>query len=146
MAFIHDIIFRMEEKINQSVSALKVKVVGSDGTGISITGGKLDTNIPVGSATSFNQDYQITLGTTLNSLIETLQELTHRLSFLAGLANGGAVGLRVVGVSMPSTAVTGPITSAQSIAEKAIGGAAYTQKTANENLAAIISNINNVTT
>ena len=78
-------------------------------------------------------------------LIETLQELIQRLAPLAGAMNSGAVGLRVVGVTMPSTAVTGPITSAQSIAEKAVAGISYTQRVALENLTAVQSNIINCT-
>lgn len=78
-------------------------------------------------------------------LIETLQELVQRLAPLAGAMNSGVVGLRVVGVTMPSTAVTGPITSAQSIAEKAVGGINYTPRVALENLIAVTSNVNNCT-
>jgi hypothetical protein len=80
---------------------------------------------------------------TLESLVDTLQELAQRLAPLASIMNAGAVGMRVVGVSMPSTAVTGPITSALSIAEKAIGGISWTQRLAQENMAAVLSNINN---
>lgn len=89
-------------------------------------------------ATSISQE-------TLNSLIETLQELISRLAPLASAMNAGAVGLRVVGVTMPSTAVTGPITSAQSIAEKNAAGVAYTTRVATENNNAVQSNINNCT-
>lgn len=80
----------------------------------------------------------------IKSLIETLQELTQRLAPLAGAIQAGGSAIRVAGVTMPSTAVTGPITSAQSIAEKNPGGVSYPQRTAQENLTAI-SNINNVT-
>ena len=73
---------------------------------------------------------------------DTLQELVQRLAPIAGaMSNTGQ--LRVV---VPSTStVTGPITSAQSIAEKAIGGASYTQRVAQENLTATIANVNNCT-
>lgn len=92
----------------------------------------------VGLAKSDQQDSQI-------SLIDTLQELVQRLAPLAGAMSAGAVGLRVVGVTMPSTAVTGPITSAQSIAEKNVGGVYYTNRVALENNTAIQSNIINCT-
>lgn len=87
--------------------------------------------LPTGVATSA---YQVTL----ESLIETLQELTSRLAILASWENAGATGMRVVGVSMPSTAVTGPITSAQYIAATPL-------RQAMENLVPILSNVNNVT-
>lgn len=83
------------------------------------------------------------LTTTLNSLIETLQELTQRLAPLAG-AMANTAQLRVMQTSVPSTAVTGPITSAQSIAEKNPAGVLYPQRVAQENLPAILGNINNV--
>jgi hypothetical protein len=89
----------------------------------------------VGLAKSDQQDSQI-------SLIDTLQELVQRLAPLAGAMASNA-GLRVVGVTMPSTAVTGPKTSAQSIAEKNVGGVYYTNRVALENLTAVISNVNN---
>ncbi len=83
---------------------------------------------------------------TRTSLIETLQELVQRLAPLGGvIANVGGATLRVSQTSVPSTAVTGPITSAQSIAEKALAGISYTQRVALENLTAIQSNINNIT-
>jgi hypothetical protein len=88
-----------------------------------------------GLATSENQ-------VTLESLIETLQELNQRLSPLAGaMANIGGQALRTQGIG--TFAVSGPITSALSIAEKALGGASYTMRTAEENMVAIQSNINN---
>lgn len=95
-----------------------------------------------GVATATNQTSQIALQTQLESLIDTLQELVQRLSPLAGAMNNTAQ-LRVVQTTAPSTAVTGPITSAQSIAEKAVAGIMYTQRVAIENNTAIQSNINN---
>lgn len=92
--------------------------------------------LPSGAATSLNQ-------AALESLIVTLQELVSRLGVLASWNNGGAAGMRVVGVSMPSTAVTGPLTNAQYIATRAVGAIHYTQRTAIENQAAVLSNINN---
>ena len=87
---------------------------------------------------SVNQD-------TLISLTETLQELTSRLATIAS-AVANTAQLRVVQTSVPSTAVTGPKTSAQSIAEKAVAGISYPEKMAITNLTAHQSNINNVTT
>lgn len=111
-----------------------IVVLNPDGTNI---GGS------TGGATSENQTSQITLATTLNSLIETLQELSQRLLPLAGAMSPTAQ-LRVLQTSVPSTAVTGPITSAQSIAEKAVGGILFTEKIAITNLTATQANINNV--
>lgn len=79
----------------------------------------------------------------LNRLIGTLQELNQRLAPLAG-AMATTAQLRVIQTAVPSTAVTGPITSAQSIAEKNISGVSYTTRMATENITAIQSNINNV--
>lgn len=91
---------------------------------------------------------------TLQSLIETLQELNQRLAPLgSAIAQVGGQSLKVSpgGATLPiSGSVTasggGYITSAQSIAEKAIGGVRYDQRIAIDNLAAIQSNINNITT
>lgn len=98
--------------------------------------------LPTGAATSAKQDSQITLQTQLESLVETLQELVQRLAPLAGAMSNPAA-LRVAPISSVSTAVTGPITSAQSIAEKAVAGILYSEKVAITNLTAIQSNINN---
>lgn len=88
--------------------------------------------LPSGAATSVSQ-------ATLEALVNTLQELVQRLAPLGGAMSSGAVGLRVVGVSMPSTAVTGPITNAQYVAEN------LTSKIALENMTAILGNVNNCT-
>lgn len=48
---------------------------------------------------------------TLNSLVDTLNELNSRLTVLAGMANSGAPALRVAPISSVSTAVTGTITA-----------------------------------
>lgn len=101
-----------------------------------------------GLATSTKQDSQITLETELNALTETLQELVQRLMPLAGAISSTAA-LRVAPISSVSTAVTGsvtatgPITSAQSIAEKAVAGVLYPEKIALTNTASVLSNINN---
>ena len=95
-----------------------------------------------------DSDVEVALATKqddISSLIETLQELIQRLAPLAGaMANTAA--LRVTPIASVSTAVTGPITSAQSIAEKNVAGVSYTQRVAIENLTAILGNINNTTT
>ena len=79
--------------------------------------------------------------TNLKSLIETLQELIHRLAPLASvIANTAA--LRITPIA--AVTVSGPITSAQSIAEKNVAGVSYTQRVAIENNTAIQSNIQNI--
>jgi hypothetical protein len=89
--------------------------------------------------------------TELGELIETLQELTARLAVIASWASSGATGLRVVGVSMPTTAVSGtvtasgPLTNAQYVATPLAGAVHYTQRVALENMCAVLSNINNST-
>ena len=97
-----------------------------------------------GLATNAKQD-------DLRILIETLQELIQRLAPLGSTIaeiGGKAIRAQVINSitvgSAPSTAVTGPITSALSIAEKAIGGIGFTTRVAIENTAAIQSNINNI--
>lgn len=80
-----------------------------------------------------------------NQLVETLQELAQRLAPLAGAVSNGGSYIRVTQTAVPSTAVTGPITSAQSIAEKAVSGVLFPEKMAITNLTAIQSNIQNVT-
>lgn len=79
---------------------------------------------------------------TLDSLIETLQELIQRLAPLAGAMNATAQ-LRVIQTAVPSTAVTGPQTSAQFIATYNAAGVNYTTRVALENNTAIQSNVNN---
>jgi hypothetical protein len=93
-------------------------------------------DLPAGAATSAGQ-------AVLESLVDTLHELTARLAVMASWASGGAAGVRVVGVSMPSTAVTGPQTSAQFIATFPVGGVNYTRRMAAENMNAVLSNIDN---
>lgn len=64
-----------------------------------------------GGAISAKQDSQIALETTLNSLVETLQELTSRLNVIASMANAGAPALRTIPIGSVSTAVTGSVTA-----------------------------------
>jgi hypothetical protein len=91
--------------------------------------------LPLGASTAVNQS-------TLESLIDTLQELTQRLAPLAGAMASGAAGLRVVGVSMPSTAVTGPATSANLTAALLVQ---TTSLLKDSNILTTLANINNAT-
>jgi hypothetical protein len=84
------------------------------------------------AATAANQEL-------MQSLIETLQEATIRLSSIASLINNTSQ-LRVIQSSVPSTAVTGPATSAQVIAALLTQSIALERYSAN----AIHANINNV--
>lgn len=69
-----------------------------------------------GYSANVNSTGQISVSTdTLNSLIETLQELNTRLTVLAGMANSGAPALRVAPISSVSTAVTGSVTVSGSL-------------------------------
>ena len=99
--------------------------------------------VPSTGATAANQSEEISLIETLNSLIETNNYLVQFLTQLTGAMNSGQPALRTIPIASVSTAVTGPITSAQSIAEKAVAGISYTQRVAIENNTAIQSNINN---
>jgi hypothetical protein len=85
------------------------------------------------AATAANQELTL-------SLIETLQEATQRLSSIASVINNTAQ-IRVIQSSVPSTAVTGPATSAQVIAALLTQTKALEMYSAN----AVHSNINNVT-
>jgi len=110
----------------------------------SVTISNPTTNPETGLAKSTKQDDQIVLETTLNSLVDTLQELVQRLSPLAGAMASNAA-LRIVPLSSVSTAVTGPQTSAQFIATYNAAGVNYTTRVALENNTAIQSNVNNCT-
>lgn len=93
--------------------------------------------LPSGAATAASQ-------ATLETLIDTLQELVQRLAPLGSVVNyAGGIGLRVV--AGQTLGVSGPITSANSIAEKVLGGVLYTQRLAAENLTAHQANIINCT-
>lgn len=97
--------------------------------------------LPTGASTSVNQE-------TLISLIQTLQETNHRLSFLAGMANGGAVALRTIPIASVSTAVTGTVTAtvaSTSITNFGTGIPASEMAHDINNQTAVLANINNVT-
>lgn len=128
-----------------------VVIVDANGDQATVTDGRLDVNASVsitGGATEAKQDSQIVLATTLNALIETLQELDTRLTAIASTVANTAQ-LRTIGTAVVSGSVTatggGYITSAQSIAEKAVAGISYPEKMAITNLTATQANINNTT-
>jgi len=75
----------------------------------------------------------------LESLIETLQELTARLNLFAGMANAGAPALRIIPIASVSTAVTGTVT-----ASGPITNAQFLAAMINQNQTSLQSNINNV--
>ena len=99
--------------------------------------GGVSTGQPFKFVSSINSE----TGVSESDLVATLQELISRLAPLAGAMTSGAPSLRVTGIAMPSTAVTGPATSAQVIA------ALLTQTNTLwlNNTMAIQSNIQNVT-
>lgn len=89
--------------------------------------------LPSGAATSVSQE-------SLNSLIETLQELVSRLAVLASWQQSSAAAIRVYNAGGTYT-VSGPATSAQVIAALLTQTKALEQYSAN----AVHSNINNAT-
>lgn len=99
--------------------------------------GKLEVaatvSLPSGAATSVSQE-------SLNSLIETLQELVSRLAVLASWQQSSAAAIRVYNAGGTYT-VSGPATSAQVIAALLTQTKALEQYSAN----AVHSNINNAT-
>lgn len=62
-------------------------------------------------ANEANQNTIILNQETLDSLVETLNELNARLTVLAGMANSGIPALRTIPVASVSTAVTGTVTA-----------------------------------
>lgn len=86
------------------------------------------------------------LQTTLNSLTETLQELTARLTVLASMANAGQPALRVIPVG--TTPVSGSVTAtvaSTSITNFGTGVPAREVADDINNLMVTMANINNVT-
>lgn len=95
-------------------------------------------------ATEDKQDDMIVNQETIISLIGTLQELNHRLSFLAGMANAGAPALRTIPIASVSTAVTGTVTVAStSITNFGTGIPASEMAHDMNNMTAVLANINN---
>lgn len=124
-----------------------VVIVDANGDQATVTDGRLDVNASVsitGGATEAKQDSQIVLATTLNALIETLQELDTRLTAIASTVANTAQ-IRTITTGAVTATGGGYITSAQSIAEKAVAGISYPEKMAITNLTATQANINNTT-
>lgn len=96
-----------------------------------------------GVATEEKQNTQILNEQTLISLIETMQELVSRISFLAGV-RGSSADLRVTPLSLPTLSA---VTTVSTLTNQTnIGGfSASTIVGATQNNIAIQSNINNVT-
>lgn len=103
-------------------------------------GGIVDTS---SLATETTQEEIVVNQETLISLIQTLQETNHRLSFLAGMANGGAVALRTIPIASVSTAVTGTVTA--TVTNFGTGIPASEMAHDINNQTAVLANINNVT-
>lgn len=86
------------------------------------------------------------LQTTLNSLTETLQELTGRLTVLASMANAGQPALRIIPVG--TTAVSGSVTAtvaSTSITNFGTGTPAKEVSDDINNMMVTLANINNAT-
>lgn len=98
--------------------------------------------LPSGASTSVNQE-------TLNSLVETLQELVQRLAPLAAAMNSGAPALRTTPIASVSTAVTGTVTATvastvvSSLTNFGTGIPASEMAHDINNQTAILANINN---
>lgn len=135
-----------QEKQDEIVTAIENITIPAPAGGA--TEAKQDTIITVlgGVSTSTKQDSQIALETTLNSLVETLQELTSRLAVIASMANAGQPALRVIPIASVSTAVTGTVTVAStSITNFGTGIPASEMAHDMNNMTAVLGNINNVT-
>ena len=82
---------------------------------------------------------------TLNSLVETLQELNTRLTVLASMSNAGAPALRTIPIASVSTAVTGTVTATVANATVLSIGSGATVSNAMNNTLTTLANINNAT-
>ena len=80
---------------------------------------------------------------TLNSLVETLQELNTRLTVLASMSNAGAPALRTIPIASVSTAVTGTVTATVANATVLSIGSGATVSNAMNNTLTTLANINN---
>lgn len=130
---------------DETANAKRILPVGTSGVAINpATEEKQDAIVtavqnitipaPEGGATEVNQE-------TLISLIQTLQETNHRLSFLAGMANGGAPALRTIPIASVSTAVTGTVTA--TVTNFGTGIPASEMAHDMNNMTAVLANINN---
>lgn len=95
---------------------------------------------PTGGATEVNQE-------TLNSLVETLQELVQRLAPLASAMNAGAPALRTTPIASVSTAVTGTVAVSAVTNLTNFGTGTPAKEVADDinNQMVTLCNINNVT-
>lgn len=82
---------------------------------------------------------------TLNSLVETLQELNTRLTVLASMSNAGAPALRTIPIASVSTAVTGTVTATVANASILSIGSGGIGTNAINNTLVQLANINNAT-
>lgn len=127
-----------EEKQDAIITAL-----GS----VKIDTGDIDLNTDgleaIGTTTNTKLDSQITLETQLNSLIETMQELTARLTVLGSMANSGAPALRTIPIASVSTAVTGSLTAVTTLTNFGTGAPAKEVADDVNNMMVTLANINN---
>jgi hypothetical protein len=78
-----------------------------------------------------------------NELLEAIHAMTARLSVLASAMNAGAVALRIIPIASVATSVSGSLTTVTGITN--LGGVpAYTTSVAQQNMNAVLSNIQNV--
>lgn len=121
---------------------------------VKIDTGDIDLNTDgletIGTATNTKLDTQIVNQETLISLIGTLQELSQRLAPLASAMNSGAPGLRVTpnAATLPvSGTVTATVASTvvSSLTNFGTGIPASEMAHDMNNIAAVLSNINNAT-
>lgn len=101
----------------------------------------------INPATEEGQNTQLALETTLNTLVETLNELTARLAVLASMANSGAPALRTIPIGSVSTAVTGTLTGVTTVTNLTnFGTGVPAREVADDmnNVMVTLGNINNV--
>lgn len=120
---------------NQTNGLQKMQIVDAGGEAVTVTGGKLEVNSAEGGATEVKQD---NIESTLNEILSSIKAIAH--------AKGVAADLRVTLLG-GTTAVTGTLTAVTTVTGITnIGGLPATQLIpSNQNMAAILSNINNVT-
>jgi hypothetical protein len=95
-------------------------------------------------ASKENQALSLINEATLNSLVQTLNELSARLEVLASMANSGAPSLRVTPIASVSTAVTGSLTTLTTLTNFGTGYPASEVSHDINNYTAIMANIINV--
>lgn len=114
--------FTSDKRIRVELSDKQLSKIGGS---VSVSSGS--NSLPIvealaGKATEVKQDTQITLQSTLNTLITTLngltesnQELQQRLAFLGSIKQHQTESLRVTSLTGSTTAVTGSLTSAGTV-------------------------------